>query len=301
MELDQIRAFVFTIEEGSVLRAARRMNRSQPAVTRLIQSLEGELGAKLLNRSTKPALSTEFGQRVIDPCRAVLEAVESLSLQGKRGASQEVHPFRLGVFTPLTRILASPAISKTLAASPQFRLSVMTDWSAVLLQKLERKELDALLLMMPTAWQAPGSLKSHLFRKEELVVIAPKSLRLPEKPGLRDLAPFPWVLNDEGCGIRKELQTLFDAQGLQLQLRLELHGALSQHVDFVASGFGLGMIPKRVLSAHPLRSRVRRIPVKEDPMLSGAWLVWRPFSSALDPFWKQLRQSLVLSLSPEAF
>ncbi|MEY4200329.1 MAG: hypothetical protein RLZZ265_2069, partial [Verrucomicrobiota bacterium] len=50
--LDRIRALLTVIEEGSVNRAAVRLRITQPALSRQMQSLETEIGGKLLERQT---------------------------------------------------------------------------------------------------------------------------------------------------------------------------------------------------------------------------------------------------------
>jgi DNA-binding transcriptional LysR family regulator len=50
MELRHLRAFVAIVEAGGVARAAARLNVSQPALSRQILALEGDLGLRLFDR-----------------------------------------------------------------------------------------------------------------------------------------------------------------------------------------------------------------------------------------------------------
>ncbi|MCP4952759.1 MAG: LysR family transcriptional regulator [Proteobacteria bacterium] len=63
MNLKQLRAFAEVMETGSVSEAARRLHRSQPAISALIASLENELGIGLFTRTgmrLKPAPEAHF-------------------------------------------------------------------------------------------------------------------------------------------------------------------------------------------------------------------------------------------------
>ncbi|MCP4186047.1 MAG: LysR family transcriptional regulator [Gammaproteobacteria bacterium] len=63
MNLKQLRAFSEVVKTGSVSEAARRLHRTQPAVSAVISSLEDELGIALFIRKgmrLKPAPEAQF-------------------------------------------------------------------------------------------------------------------------------------------------------------------------------------------------------------------------------------------------
>jgi DNA-binding transcriptional LysR family regulator len=76
--LDQLRAFVSVVEEGSFSAAARKLKRVQSAVSTAMANLEAQLGVALWDRSTKIAKLTDAGQAVLVAARRVLSEVDSL-------------------------------------------------------------------------------------------------------------------------------------------------------------------------------------------------------------------------------
>lgn len=86
--LEAMRVFVSALDEGSLAAAARRLGRSAPAVTRAITALEGHVGARLLDRTTRMIRLTEAGERYAAACRRVLADLEEAELQaaGERAA-----------------------------------------------------------------------------------------------------------------------------------------------------------------------------------------------------------------------
>lgn len=299
LELDQIRAFVFAVEEGSVQGAALRLHRSQPAVSRLIRSLEYALGESLLDRSTRPASPTEFGREVLDEARRALDAVDRLEGRGRTDAGAKRTTIRLGVSHAYTRIVASPLVSMALSASGNPALRIHTGWSIPLLKELQESRLDAALMGFPGRWSPPADLRSEPVREEELVVIAPRDARIRGITRLRDLAPHPWILNSEGCGLRARLQAEFAEAGRSLNLHVELRGSLSQHIEFVAAGFGFGLVPLCALSIHPQRREVRRVPLKET-LATSLWVLWRASDRAAEARWAGIRAALVRSATARA-
>lgn len=76
--LDAYRLFVRAAETGVISRAARELGLTQPAASRLLGTLEDQLGARLFARSTRSLTLTEAGGLALDRARAVLAEVDGL-------------------------------------------------------------------------------------------------------------------------------------------------------------------------------------------------------------------------------
>lgn len=76
--LDQLRALIAVIEEGSFSAAARKLHRVQSAVSTAMANLEAQLGVPLWDRSTKVARLTDQGQAVLAAARKVCTEVDAL-------------------------------------------------------------------------------------------------------------------------------------------------------------------------------------------------------------------------------
>jgi DNA-binding transcriptional LysR family regulator len=76
MDIDEIRTFVSIAQLGGFTRAAGRLNRSQPAISRRIGLIEQDLGATLVERVCGGAKLTEAGRAFLPFAEAVLAAIE---------------------------------------------------------------------------------------------------------------------------------------------------------------------------------------------------------------------------------
>ena len=74
--VEAMRIFVRVVEQRSFSGAARDMSLSRSTVTEAIQQLEGRLGARLLERTTKKVEPTVVGQTYYDACVVALRAVD---------------------------------------------------------------------------------------------------------------------------------------------------------------------------------------------------------------------------------
>jgi DNA-binding transcriptional LysR family regulator len=88
----ELSTFVAVVEEGAFNGAARRLNASPPAVSRLVGALETRLGVQLLARTTRQMNLTEAGQRLYRDAVAILDelAAAEASTAGLHGAPQGV-------------------------------------------------------------------------------------------------------------------------------------------------------------------------------------------------------------------
>lgn len=91
-QIDAIRVFVATLDEGSLVGAGRRLGRSPAAVSRAIAFLEARVGTELLYRTTRSIKMSDAGRRYADTCRRVLTDLEQaeITVAGERSAPRGI-------------------------------------------------------------------------------------------------------------------------------------------------------------------------------------------------------------------
>ncbi|MEI7932730.1 MAG: LysR family transcriptional regulator [Alphaproteobacteria bacterium] len=127
IDLEDIRAFVEVAETGGFARAGRTLNLSTSMISRRLDRLEAELGARLFTRTTRGVAMTESGinfRPYADKVLADLEAArDAVSQQGDEitGALRIAAPLSFGTMH-LAPVLAELAIRHP-------RLAIDTDYS----------------------------------------------------------------------------------------------------------------------------------------------------------------------------
>jgi DNA-binding transcriptional LysR family regulator len=83
VSLDQLKAFIAAVDEGSFSAGARRLRRAQSAVSELVSNLEGQIGVVLFDRSERYPKLTPAGVVLVADARSVLANVDLLKARAK--------------------------------------------------------------------------------------------------------------------------------------------------------------------------------------------------------------------------
>lgn len=278
MHTDDVRAFLTVVDTGSISAAARQLYLTQPAVTRRLQRVEQTVGATLVDRRTRPVGLTDAGRAAIGHCRRLVCATDELKVvaQDGVGLSREI---RIGVAHALTELALVDPVDRTQRRFPQAVLRLHTGWSRDLLERVRRGALDAAVILLPAAQGAPSGGEADAIGKERLVVVGPRTFR-ERRPALRDLGEVGWILNPEGCGARADLHRALARAGLPCRVAVETYNYELQ-LRLVARGRGLGLIPHRLLTRSPTRTRLRVLAVRDLPFALTIWLVKGELSDGL--------------------
>ena len=105
LDLTKLRAFVTVAEYLHFGRAADALHLTQPGLSRQIQTLERQLGARLLDRDHRNVALTDAGRQLLEdagPLLAAVQATRQRVARAARGPRRLIVGFRAGVIpTPV--------------------------------------------------------------------------------------------------------------------------------------------------------------------------------------------------------
>ena len=276
MDFDRLRAFVWTLEEGGVSAAARRLNRTQPAVTRMLQTLEDQVGAQLIDRKARPMRPTTAGLKVLEHARTILNAAERLT-DGRTHPSAAPQTLRIGVSRSLLWHLRDPRFVSPKAPLNATDFFVRSGWSPRLYRRFVRGELDSAVLLMPAGWTPDVPYTGGVVRTEELALIGPRGHRDAARRSVacEELDSQPWILNPDGCGFRAALSRALASCGRRFHVRFEVDAAPQEHLAMVAAGMGYSIVPSSALAQNErLAARVQQLSVAAFEGSLNVWVMW---------------------------
>jgi DNA-binding transcriptional LysR family regulator len=125
--IDELTVFLAIAEVGSLAGAARQTRRSPPAVTRILNELEGRLGVRLAERTTRRLALTDAGERLAEHARRLTGEFEEAmrDVAGEAAAARG----RLRISAPLSfgRMHIMPVVTAFLDAEPQVTAELSLD------------------------------------------------------------------------------------------------------------------------------------------------------------------------------
>ncbi|MFC5742335.1 LysR family transcriptional regulator [Dyella tabacisoli] len=280
MNTRDISAFIAVVDTGSIVQAAAALHLTQPGVTRRVQSLELLLGVELLDRQSKPLRPTAAGREVYQKGRQLLHAQADLMAL----VHADVEPsgeLRLGMPPFLAEMALTVPVDCLRERFPRLGLRIAAGWSSSLLEQVEQGLLDVAAVVFSECTPSPAGLIAHAFNRQAIKVVASPTLGLRTRVGLKDLAAFPWVLSQNGCGMRSALRRALEAQGLPCDVGVEAFGADLQ-LSLVARGAGIGLVTPDLLAASVYRDRLKVLSVSDFKIQVVAWLVHRALPPRLE-------------------
>jgi DNA-binding transcriptional LysR family regulator len=276
LSLRQIRSFVAVYEEGSFTSAAGREGATQSGISQHIKQLESELGVALLERNGREVEPTLAGKLYYRECVEVLKKLEaaqqSVAVNHVRGA------IRVGLMPTFTRSVLAPALDKFLGSAPGSEIRVIEAYSGVLTDMILKGELD--FAVVPAFEGAIGISHRLLARDREMLVSAKRGNNL--KPvRLSELGPLKVVLPGPQNTRRRNIETYFSANGVDIAQRLELD-AMMGTLQFVAASDWVAILPFVMMVSDLDRGRFDVRPL-EDPPFYSEFVLIEPARKTMSP------------------
>lgn len=119
-----LKMFVETVRCGGYSSAARKLGISTSSVTRQVAGLESELGASLLNRTTRNTSVTVAGQNYYEKAVAILEAIDEADAVVTDRGSEAQGRLRASVPVEFGRRIIAPHLGRLLDRHPGLEISL---------------------------------------------------------------------------------------------------------------------------------------------------------------------------------
>jgi DNA-binding transcriptional LysR family regulator len=235
VEPNDLLLFARIVEAGSFSRAAERVQLPKSTVSRRIAELEARLGERLLQRTTRKLMLTEFGASLLEHARKVVDEVEAagalvqhrqLAPSGRLRISMPADFANLGI----TRVMSAfmqryPAITIDLDLSPR-RVDLLGENFDIAIRMGELPD-DASLAARQVALERLGLYASPGYLALRGLPETPDDLLKHDLLCLlsRGGGPSPWVLTRGKVTWERALPARMTANSPDLLARMACSGA----------------------------------------------------------------------------
>jgi LysR family transcriptional activator of nhaA len=221
LNFNHLRYFWAVAHEGSLTRAAERLNLSQSALSVQIQKLEHQMGHSLFDRLGKRLVLTEAGRIALDYADTVFQAGDELmsTLEGRPLASRQI--LRVGALTTLSRNFQLEFL-RPLVGRADVELIVRSGTTRDLLAQLEAHAVDVVLANSAAQRDARASFRNYLLNQQPVSLVGRPRPDLPPFRFPEDLRTEPILLPSLDSDIRLAFDRLLDRAGIRPTILAEV-------------------------------------------------------------------------------
>lgn len=260
---NQARAFLATVEEGSLSAAARQLGLTQPTLGRQVAALEAALNVLLFERIGKSLVLTQSGLELLDHVRAMHDAANRISLTAS-GQSQAIKGrVRITASDVMSAYILPAAIKQLREIAPLLEIDMVATND---IRNLQLREADiAIRHVRP---EQPDLIAKLIGDGAGHFYASKSYLEINDRPGSTDDLPNHDFI---GFGDNQRMVDTLNQMGISLAVENFRVGSASGLVAWEMARSGLGIIIMSDKVAQDADDMERLLPDME-PMLFPIWL-----------------------------
>ncbi len=272
MDTTLLNAFIKTADAGSLSRAARQLDLSQPSLTGQIQRLEQHLGTSLFDRHGRGVTLTEAGKALYPRARRILDDVRSTEDAIRREGAQESGTLLVGAIPTVAPYVLPAAIQRMRAQHAELRVELREDYSAALAKLLLNGALDVVIAALPYSFD---HLETEPIGPDALIVAVPvhHAAARAGRITLAQLRDAPAVTLDPAHCLGEQVAGFCNSR--QVSPSVVCRSAqLATVFALVGAGVGVSIVPAMAASRHNT-PQVAYVPLAEQALQREIVAVWR--------------------------
>lgn len=271
MNIKALRAFRFTVLEGSIAAASEHLHLSQPAVSRLISGLETELNLTLFDRSGRSLTPTREGLAFYREAGRILDQLEEVPrIAGDIRSGRSEH-LRIVTMPRIAQALAVPAVARVAKDNPNINISLDVRARREADKWLVGREYDVCVGALPL--RHPDIRTTPILRARTLAVL-PAGHYLANRYEITadDMAGERVIRLMRGLLLRDQLDDIFHSAGVTPVSNIEV-AASRLACAIAASGAGITIADELV--ARSLGDQVVLVPIAPARWMTFGLLIAR--------------------------
>jgi DNA-binding transcriptional LysR family regulator len=249
MEMHEIRYFLAASRTLNFHRAAETVHVTQPALTRAIQKLEGELGGKLFHRERNHVQLTDFGSLMRTHLEEIYRRSESAKETARNFLTLQAAPLKLGVMCTIGPVRFVSFLNEFRQAHPGIAVTVIEGVPSRLTELLLEGELDVALMAQPQPFDDHLRPEPIYIERFGLAFSTGHPFERRKTLSLKDAAGEPY-LERINCEYGNHIDALCEEHGINIESAYR-----SEREDWimamVAAGMGVCFVPEFSAASQP--------------------------------------------------
>ncbi|MDA0239978.1 MAG: LysR family transcriptional regulator [Proteobacteria bacterium] len=251
LEMNYLEHYAAAVEVGSIGGAARKLNISQPGLTRSIRILEEQLEVTLLERSAKGVTPTDFGASFYTRAKSILLEAEKAHAEMREMRGEIERVLSIASLENVANFVLPEATVGFLAQHPNVKIKIVQKARREILPSLIKGEFDMIFSILEDERLGYGQSENQnlgheitsqiLFYDRPSVVVRRDHPVLHTKNNIvEELLNYPWILPRPDSDLQYYLNQYYADIGLALpKIAVECQSnpylkSLVKHSDFIA-------------------------------------------------------------------
>ncbi|GBG04521.1 LysR family transcriptional regulator [Lactobacillus rodentium] len=254
------------LKESNFTKAAQQLYISQPYLTQLIKRIEKKVGAKIINRDTKPFSLTEAGLIYYK----YLENVSYNDQQLERKLAQFSHPekevIKIGILESLGSYLLPEILPTFLNKHPNAEIQLFEAFPRKTERRLLNEEIDCYIGQTPEAISRGFDVYTNGGEQYYIVIPAnskyfqtDKFILAEDELDIKELLEQPLVLSQPESAIRHQINGLFQKYNVTPKIVMESNSVITV-ANLAVKGIGL------TISSASILKRLQHLPINLLPI-----------------------------------
>lgn len=258
----QLRAFLAIAETGSLGRAARIANLTQPSLSRMVKGMEDRLGHPLFDRGGKGMAPTPAGELLAVHARHIVSEMQTTrdELAALRGLKRGV--VRIGAVAAVMRTLVAETVGKLLTDAPGLSVELLEAVDGELLDALVTRRVDLVVAASPLDHPEVTAVAPAAYA-DSFAVFCAADHTMPPAPVLAAALAQDWVMPSPAFTPRQTFEALVRAQGLAAPRVAVETASVEAMIAVSARSQMLCWLPEPLLAPHVTSGTMRRLDVPE--------------------------------------
>lgn len=270
--LKRLEYFAKVVETRNITRAAEQLHIAQPALGTHMRELGSDVRRPLLSRHSRGVDPTPAGSLLLERSRQIFELVARTQDDVRRADQAAPVRFNLGLTSSIMLLIGSDLLLTLKRRYPHIDLQLYENPSFLLVDALERKDIDAALAY--SVAPRPG-LSTTPVLKERLLLTVRADLATSTGPATMDeVLGHELVLGNERDVARRLVEASAFGKGAQPRIQCETHSITSQR-DLVLRGAAAAVMPLGAIVRELERGEVVARPITDPDMHITLFIVRR--------------------------
>lgn len=286
---DPLRIFVTVVEHKNFSGAVEELYLSNPNVSIQIQSLEEELGTKLVNYSLKHLELTQAGEIYYGYAKQILLLQDKAKQEIKQLSNVVTGTLKVGASYTIGEYIMPFIVAEFAAQHPKVEIETSIANTEEIIQAVRANHLDIALVEGEVNY---SDIEIRPIMEDEIILVVPNQHPLARLPIVtaEHLQDQVWILRESGSGTRSFSDKLIKEWGINVR-KSYVFGSGQAVKQAVTAGLGIALVSRWIVRKELTAKELKSIRIKGKRLTRSFSLIGpkkQETSEAMEVFTEQL-------------